>query len=169
MPDFADIKKLFDNSFNVEQLQFILNGLILEVERIETKFDKRLKALEKQLVLLQPLIDKHYATCGHCGKYVDMDTPYNCSNCESYFCEGCIGECMPNGRICFMCDAAEKTDGYCHIDECHNPVFVVASITECEKCCNPTCIFHLTQLDTGVSPESDKAIWWCVECVEATQ
>jgi len=62
-----------------------------------------------------------------------------------------------------------STPERCHIDECFNPVFIGASVTECEHCCNPTCVFHLTQLDTGVSPENDKAIWWCVECVEATQ
>ena len=71
--------------------------------------DQRLKALEKQLVLLQPLIDKHYKPCGHCGTYVDKDTPYNCSNCERYFCEGCIDECMPRGRLCFMCKPEEAT------------------------------------------------------------
>ena len=162
------------NNTDMQRMSGLVLGVVIAdlVELLDAhtnNTDQRLETLEKQTAMLQPLVDKHYATCGHCGTYVDKDTPYNCSNCESYFCEGCIGECMPNGRICFMCDAAEKTDGYCHIDECHNPVFVVASITECEKCCNPTCIFHLTQLDTGVSPESDKAIWWCVECVEATQ
>lgn len=107
-------------------LGVVIADLMKLLDAHTTYTDQRLEALEKQLVMLQRLVDKHYTGCAHCGTYVDKDTHNSC-----------------------------------HIDECFNPVFIGASVTECEHCCNPTCVFHLTQLDTGV--------WWCVECVEVTQ
>ena len=101
------------NNTDMQRMSGLVLGVVIAdlVELLDAhtnNTDQRLETLEKQTAMLQPLVDKHYATCGHCGKYVDMNTPYNCSNCESYFCEGCIDECMPRGRLCFMCKPDEE-------------------------------------------------------------
>ena len=154
--------------------------------------DQRLKALEKQLVMLQLKPTEPTSTPERCGLRMDRETSSEgdvrkrllalwerMTIIESGLLSNNIDDALRLTRIETKCDqrleALENqivmlqlkpteptsTPERCHIDECFNPVFIGASVTECEHCCNPTCVFHLTQLDTGV--------WWCVECVEATQ
>ena len=75
------------NNTDMQRMSGLVLGVVIAdlVELLDAhtnNTDQRLETLEKQTAMLQPLVDKHYTGCAHCGTYVDMDTPYSCSNCE---------------------------------------------------------------------------------------